>query len=162
MERNLQQTMARMEGSPTSYLGNLGDPTLWGLFKEAARLIRKYSMLLLPFVIIFALPVSLFSAFSLVSEATILLQANLIQAAPDKQVSGYWGHLPLGCCDHNTLCVRVSFHAEAAVIKTQCAVCIFPWGCCDQSYTHQYTKLWSQQPHGKRPLLVLLTTTTTS
>jgi hypothetical protein len=87
MERNLQQTMAPMEGSPTSYLESLEDPTLWGLFKEAARLIRKYSMLLLPFAIIFALPVSLFSAFSLVSEATILLPANLIQAAPDKQVA---------------------------------------------------------------------------
>ncbi|CAK9214114.1 unnamed protein product [Sphagnum troendelagicum] len=72
--------MARMEGSPTSYLENLEDPTLWGLFKEAARLIRKYSTLLLPFALIFALPVSLFSAFSLDLEASM-------PAAGTKQVA---------------------------------------------------------------------------
>jgi len=87
MEGKLQQTMARMEGSPTSYLENLEDSTLWGLFKEAARLIRKYSTLLLPFALIFALPVSLFSAFSLVSEATILLHANSLLAASTKEVA---------------------------------------------------------------------------
>ncbi|KAH9531079.1 hypothetical protein CY35_19G017700 [Sphagnum magellanicum] len=82
--------MARMEGSPTSYLENLEDPTLWGLFKEAARLIRKYSTLLLPFALIFALPVALFSAFSLVSEAseaTMLLHGSLMPAAGTKQVA---------------------------------------------------------------------------
>jgi hypothetical protein len=87
--------MARMEGSPTSYLENLEDPTLWGLFKEAARLIGKYSTLLLPFALIFALPVSLFSAFSLVSEATFLLHANSMLAASPKQVNGYLGHLSI-------------------------------------------------------------------
>jgi hypothetical protein len=30
-----------MEESPTSYLENLEEPTLWGLFKEAATLIGK-------------------------------------------------------------------------------------------------------------------------
>jgi flagellar biosynthesis protein FliQ len=79
--------MARMEGSPTSYLENLEDPTLWGLFKEAATLIRKYSTLLLPFALIFALPVSLFSAFSLESEATTLLHASSMPAAATKQVA---------------------------------------------------------------------------
>jgi hypothetical protein len=66
--------------------------------------------------------VSLFSAFSLVSEATILLHANLIQAAATKQVSGYLGHLSIrllwsqhtvcmcvfpcrSCCDHNAVCL---------------------------------------------------------
>ncbi len=91
MEGKLQQTMARMEGSPTSYLENLEDPTLWGLFKEAARLIRKYSTLLLPFALIFALPVSLFSAFSLESEASaakMLLHGSSMPAAGTKQVSG--------------------------------------------------------------------------
>jgi len=87
--------MARMEGSPTSYLENLEDPTLWGLFKEAARLIGKYSTLLLPFALIFALPVSLFSVFSLVSEATFLLHANSMLAASTKQVNGYLGHLSI-------------------------------------------------------------------
>ncbi|CAK9869429.1 unnamed protein product [Sphagnum jensenii] len=83
----LEQTMAGMEGSPTSYLENLEDPTLWGLFKEAARLIRKYSTLLLPFALIFTLPVSLFSAFSLESEATMLLHATYMPAAGTKQVA---------------------------------------------------------------------------
>ncbi|CAK9214072.1 unnamed protein product [Sphagnum troendelagicum] len=84
---NLQQTMARMEGSPTSYLENLEDSTLWGLFKEAARLIGKYSTLLIPFALIFALPVSFFSAFSLESEATMLLHASSMPAAATKQVA---------------------------------------------------------------------------
>ncbi len=88
MEGNLQQTMVRMEGSPTSYLENLEDSTLWGLFKEAARLIRKYSTLLIPFALIFALPVSFFSAFSLQSEATMLLHGSSMPAAGTKQVSG--------------------------------------------------------------------------
>jgi hypothetical protein len=91
MEGKLQQTMALMEESPTSYLENLEDSTLWGLFKEAARLIRKYSTLLLPFALIFALPVSLFSAFSLVSEATI----NSLLAASTKEVNGYLGDLSI-------------------------------------------------------------------
>jgi hypothetical protein len=95
MEGKLQQTMAPMEGSPTSYLESLEDPTLWGLFKEAARLIRKYSTLLLPFVLIFALPVSLFSAFSLESEATLLLHASSMPAAGTKQVSGKIGQLSI-------------------------------------------------------------------
>jgi hypothetical protein len=95
MEGKLQQTMARMEGSPTSYLENLEDPTLWGLFKEAARLIRKYSTLLLPFALIFALPVSLFSASSLESEATMLLHASSMLAAGTKQVSGKIGQLSI-------------------------------------------------------------------
>jgi hypothetical protein len=77
-----------MEGSPTSYLENLEDSTLWGLFKEAARLIRKYSTLLLPFALIFALPVSLFSAFSLESDAKMLLRGSSMPAAGTKQVSG--------------------------------------------------------------------------
>jgi hypothetical protein len=91
MEGKLQQTMALMEGSPTSYLENLEDSTLRGLFKEAARLIGKYSTLLLPFALIFALPVSLFSAFSLeseASEATNILHGSLMPAAATKQVSG--------------------------------------------------------------------------
>ncbi|CAM6018775.1 unnamed protein product [Sphagnum balticum] len=87
MEGKLQQTMARMEGSPTSYLENLEDPTLWGLFKEAARLIRKYFTLLLPFALIFALPVSLFSAFSLESVATMLLHGTSMPAAGTKHVA---------------------------------------------------------------------------
>jgi hypothetical protein len=91
MEGKLQQTMARMEESPTSYLENLEEPTLWGLFKEAATLIGKYSTLLLPFALIFALPVSLFSAFSLESEAsevTMLLHGSSMPAAGTQQVSG--------------------------------------------------------------------------
>jgi hypothetical protein len=90
MEGKLQQTMALMEGSPTSYLENLEDSTLRGLFKEAARLIGKYSTLLLPFALIFALPVSLFSAFSLeseASEATNILHGSLMPAAATKQVA---------------------------------------------------------------------------
>jgi hypothetical protein len=43
---------------------------------------------------------------------------------------------PLGCYDQNPPCVCVSFHAEVVVITTQCVVCIFPWGYCDQRYTH--------------------------
>jgi hypothetical protein len=89
MEGKLQQTMAHMEMSPTSYLENVEDLTLWGLFKEAARLIGKYSTLLLPFAHIFALPVSLFSAFSLeseASEATMLLHGILMSATGTKQV----------------------------------------------------------------------------
>ncbi len=90
MEGKLQQTMAHMERSPTSYLENVEDLTLWGLFKEAARLIGKYSTLLLPFALIFALPVSLFSAFSLeseASEATMLLHGSSMPAAGTEQVS---------------------------------------------------------------------------
>jgi hypothetical protein len=90
MEGKLQQTMAHMEMSPTSYLENVKDLTRWGLFKEAARLIGKYSTLLLPFVLIFALPVSLFSAFSLesdASQATMLLHGSSMPAAGTEQVS---------------------------------------------------------------------------
>jgi hypothetical protein len=90
MEGKLQQTMARMEELPTSYLENLEGHTLWGLFKESARLIGKYSTLLLPFALIFALPVSLFSAFSLESEAskaTMLLHGSSMPAAGTKQVA---------------------------------------------------------------------------
>jgi hypothetical protein len=65
----------------------LEDPTLWGLFKEAARLIRKYFTLLLPFALIFALPMSLFSAFSLESVATMLLHGTSMPAAGTKQVA---------------------------------------------------------------------------
>ncbi|CAK9212445.1 unnamed protein product [Sphagnum troendelagicum] len=50
------------EGS--GYPDSLGTLTVWGIFKETARVIQKHVRLLLPFVLTFTLPVSIYVAIS--------------------------------------------------------------------------------------------------
>jgi hypothetical protein len=47
-----------------AYPDSLGTLTVWGILKESARVIQKHVRLLLPFVLTFTVPVSIFVAIS--------------------------------------------------------------------------------------------------
>ncbi len=57
-----QNLIMPTEGS--GYPDSLRTLTVWGILKEAARVIRKHVRLLLPFVLTFTLPVSIYVAIS--------------------------------------------------------------------------------------------------
>jgi hypothetical protein len=57
-----QNLIMPTEGS--GYPDSLGTLTVWGILKEAARVIQKHVRLLLPFVLTFTLPVSIYVAIS--------------------------------------------------------------------------------------------------
>jgi hypothetical protein len=53
-----------MPTEESGYPDSLGTLTFWGIFKEAARVIQKHVRLLLPFVLTFTVPVSIYVAIS--------------------------------------------------------------------------------------------------
>jgi hypothetical protein len=57
-----QNLIMPAEGS--GYPDSLGTLTVWGILKEAARVIQKHVRLLLPFVLTFTVPVSIYVAIS--------------------------------------------------------------------------------------------------
>jgi 4-amino-4-deoxy-L-arabinose transferase-like glycosyltransferase len=57
-----QNLIMPTEGS--GYPDSLGTLTVWGILKESARVIQKHVRLLLPFVLTFTVPVSIYVAIS--------------------------------------------------------------------------------------------------
>ncbi len=61
MEGHQNLTMPTEE---SGYPDSLGTLTVWGILKESARVIQKHVRLLLPFVLAFTVPVSIYVAIS--------------------------------------------------------------------------------------------------
>jgi hypothetical protein len=65
-----------MPTEESGYPDSLGTLTVWGILKEAARVIQKHVRLLLPFVLTFTVPVSIYVAISWGSKFPYTLDIN--------------------------------------------------------------------------------------